>query len=94
MTPLGFSRPHSRYIFLFCGPRYNTEKAFRATLEADLEGLRKVMDNLTIVRTDLEMEIEGMRKQLIYMRKSHEEVSSHSMFFLYRYVIIAKVWTL
>lgn len=53
--------------------KYNTEKAFRATLEADLEGLRKVMDNLTIVRTDLEMEIEGMRKQLIYMRKSHEE---------------------
>lgn len=39
-----------------------------------MEGLRKVMDNLTIVRTDLEMEVEGMRKQLIYMRKSHEEV--------------------
>ncbi|XP_075701698.1 keratin, type I cytoskeletal 19-like [Rhinoderma darwinii] len=53
--------------------KYDTEKAFRAVLEVDLEGLRKVMDNLTIVRTDLEMEIEGMRKQLIYMRKSHEE---------------------
>ncbi|XP_069808217.1 keratin, type I cytoskeletal 14-like [Dendropsophus ebraccatus] len=53
--------------------KYDTEKAFRAALEVDLEGLRKVMDNLTIVRTDLEMEIEGMRKQLIYMRKSHEE---------------------
>ncbi|KAM3923875.1 keratin, type I cytoskeletal 19-like [Leptodactylus fuscus] len=53
--------------------KYETEKAFRAALDVDLEGLRKVMDNLTIVRTDLEMEIEGMRKQLIYMRKSHEE---------------------
>lgn len=53
--------------------KYDTEKAFRAALEVDLEGLRKVMDNLTIVRTDLEMEVEGMRKQLIYMRKSHEE---------------------
>ncbi|KAG9474169.1 keratin, type I cytoskeletal 19-like [Eleutherodactylus coqui] len=53
--------------------KYDTEKAFRAALEADLEGLRRVMDNLTIVRTDLEMEIEGMRKELIYMRKSHEE---------------------
>ncbi|XP_056404315.1 keratin, type I cytoskeletal 42-like isoform X2 [Hyla sarda] len=53
--------------------KYDTEKALGAALEVDLEGLRKVMDNLTIVRTDLEMEIEGMRKQLIYMRKSHEE---------------------
>ncbi|XP_068119580.1 keratin, type I cytoskeletal 42-like [Hyperolius riggenbachi] len=53
--------------------KYDTEKAFRSALESDLEGLRKVMDNLTIVRTDLEMEVEGMRKQLIYMRKSHEE---------------------
>ncbi|XP_077316014.1 keratin, type I cytoskeletal 19-like [Lithobates pipiens] len=53
--------------------KYDTEKAFRAALETDVEGLRKVMDNLTIVRTDLEMEVEGMRKQLIYMRKSHEE---------------------
>ncbi|KAG8566391.1 hypothetical protein GDO81_013220 [Engystomops pustulosus] len=53
--------------------KYETEKAFRAALDVDLEGLRKVMDNLTIVRTDLEMEIEGMRKQLIYMRKSHDE---------------------
>ncbi|XP_063815888.1 keratin, type I cytoskeletal 19-like [Pseudophryne corroboree] len=53
--------------------KYDTERAYRTTLETDLEGLRKVMDNLTIVRTDLEMEVEGMRKQLIYMRKSHEE---------------------
>ncbi|KAM8947409.1 keratin, type I cytoskeletal 19-like [Pelodytes ibericus] len=53
--------------------KYETEKATRSTLERDLEGLRKVMDNLTIVRTDLEMEIEGMRKQLIYMRKKHDE---------------------
>nr|DBA22305.1 TPA: hypothetical protein GDO54_013343 [Pyxicephalus adspersus] len=53
--------------------KYDTEKAFRVALETDLEGLRKVMDNLTIVRTDLEMEVEGMRKQIIYMRKSHEE---------------------
>lgn len=59
---------------MICGFRYETEKAFRAALETDLEGLRKVMDNLTIVRTDLEMEVEGMRKQLIYMRKRHEEV--------------------
>ncbi|XP_040291498.1 keratin, type I cytoskeletal 19-like [Bufo bufo] len=53
--------------------KYETEKVLCAALDADLEGLRKVMDNLTIVRTDLEMEVEGMRKQLIYMRKSHEE---------------------
>ncbi|XP_075033254.1 keratin, type I cytoskeletal 42-like [Mixophyes fleayi] len=53
--------------------KYDTEKTYRTSMEVDLEGLRKVMDNLTIVRTDLEMEIEGLRKQLIYMRKSHEQ---------------------
>ncbi|XP_053308854.1 keratin, type I cytoskeletal 19-like [Spea bombifrons] len=53
--------------------KYDTEKATRTALEKDLEGLRKLMDDLTIVRTDLEMEVEGMRKQLIFMRKIHEE---------------------
>lgn len=52
--------------------KYETEKAIRAAMEKDLEDLRKVMDDCTIVRTDLEMEIEGMRKKLIYMRMSHE----------------------
>ncbi|KAG8446704.1 hypothetical protein GDO86_014239, partial [Hymenochirus boettgeri] len=53
--------------------KFETEKHLRVDLETDLEGLRKVMDNLTIVRTDLEMEIEGMRKHIIYMRMGHEE---------------------
>ncbi|XP_014689059.1 keratin, type I cytoskeletal 23 [Equus asinus] len=53
--------------------KYDNEHSFKKDLEAEVEGLRKTLDNLTIVTTDLEQEVEGMRKELILMRKRHEQ---------------------
>lgn len=49
------------------------EHSFKKDLEIEVEGLRKTLDNLTIVTTDLEQEVEGMRKELILMKKRHEQ---------------------
>ncbi|MXQ93098.1 hypothetical protein E5288_WYG003576 [Bos mutus] len=58
--------------------RYENEHSFKKDLEIEVEGLRKTLDDLTIVTTDLEQEVEGMRKELILMKKRHEqEVEEH-----------------
>ncbi|KAB1252401.1 Keratin; type I cytoskeletal 18 [Camelus dromedarius] len=53
--------------------KYETELAMLQSVESDIHGLHKVIDDTNVIHLQLETEIKALKEELLFMKKNHEE---------------------
>uniref|UniRef100_A0A0E9XJ40 IF rod domain-containing protein n=1 Tax=Anguilla anguilla TaxID=7936 RepID=A0A0E9XJ40_ANGAN len=52
--------------------KYESELTIRKSVEADIAGLRRVIDDTNVGRLNLESEVEAVNEELSFLKKNHD----------------------